>query len=139
MRKLTVPIITGLVLCFGTIVAAQDPSLILYLPFDEGEGKIVEDFSGKGNNGGIINELEWVEGIEGTALSFEPGAGINVGAGFVAVPDSNTLSPLDEITVSAWVYPKDLSAAAVVVVCHWWGGDLAVVYVRMDFKRDKTQ
>jgi len=48
---------------------AEEQGLLLYLPFDEGSGKVAKDISGNGNDGQII-DAEWVNGKFGKALSF---------------------------------------------------------------------
>ena len=65
--------------------------------FDEGEGDVAEDSSGKGNNG-EIKGAEWVEGKIGKALEFD-GA-----TSRVDIPDSDSLNDVEEITILAWVY-----------------------------------
>lgn len=65
--------------------------------FDEGEGDVAEDSSGKGNNG-EIKGAEWAEGKIGKALEFD-GA-----TSRVDIPDSDSLNDVEEITILAWVY-----------------------------------
>jgi hypothetical protein len=65
--------------------------------FDEGEGDVAEDSSGKGNDG-EIKGAEWVEGKIGKALEFD-GA-----TSRVDIPDSDSLNDVEEITILAWVY-----------------------------------
>ncbi len=65
--------------------------------FDEGEGDVAGDSSGKGNDGDI-NGAEWAEGKFGKALEFD---GVS---SRVDIPDSDSLNDVDEITILAWVY-----------------------------------
>ena len=93
---------------FGTIgkaIQVPDPSLVLYLPFDEKSGDKVKDFSIYGNNGtleGLAGKPQWVQGRYGTALEFTVG-GKN---SWVEVPDSDSLDITDEITMMAWIIDK---------------------------------
>lgn len=50
---------------------APDPGLVAKWNMDEGTGILVTDTSGNGNNGTIVNGVVWVEGISGSALSFD--------------------------------------------------------------------
>ena len=38
--------------------------LIGYWKFDEGQGNVIRDWTGNGNDGVAENDLEWPEGIE---------------------------------------------------------------------------
>ncbi|MBM3211716.1 hypothetical protein FJZ33_05835, partial [Candidatus Poribacteria bacterium] len=77
--------------------------MVLYLPFDEGNGSIVKDLSGYGNNGVTKGKVEWAQGIKGTALSFSKDW-----QGHVEVPDSNSLDVSQQITISAWIRPSKI-------------------------------
>lgn len=64
--------------------------------FDEGEGDVLKDVSGNGNDGTIVN-AQWIEGVRGKALKFD-------GSGYVEIPASETLNSIEnEISVLAWV------------------------------------
>jgi len=100
VRVLAVP--PGTAAAFG----AQDASLILRLPFDEGTGSAVVDYSGvsPANNGtlatiGATGLPTWVTGKAGGALNFD-GTGQRV-----EVPDSatNLMDGIQKMTVSLWV------------------------------------
>jgi hypothetical protein len=81
-----------------------EPSLILYLPFDEGEGAIAGDVSKYGNHGtlqGMKPDLpKWVPGKFGQALEF------NGKNNWVEVPHKDILSVDQAVTVMAWINPK---------------------------------
>jgi len=77
-------------------VSQQDAFLVGYWAFEEGNGDTVEDISGNGNDGVINGEVNWVEGMIGTALEFTPGAN-------VAIQDSDSLRDMAEYTISMWV------------------------------------
>jgi len=88
---------------------SQDESLVLYLPFDEGEGDIAHDMSGKGNDG-TIHGAKWVDGKKGKALEF------NGRDSYVEIPHSDTLSPQKEITVMAWVFVREGASGELMIV-----------------------
>jgi hypothetical protein len=91
-------VIACLAMVFPFIAAPiDDPSLVLYLPFNEGSGNIANDFSGKGNDGVLKNGTTWVDGKMGKALLFN---GVD---NYVEVAK---YIPIDDrpFTVEAWVY-----------------------------------
>jgi hypothetical protein len=67
--------------------------------FDEGSGTIAHDSCGD-NDGNLVGDPNWIDGISGKALSFD---GQN---DYVEVPDDDALDPTStqEITIAAWVY-----------------------------------
>lgn len=62
--------------------------------FDEGNGKVVKDASGNGNDGEIVGKVEWVNGKFDSALEFD--------GGHVQVPHQDNLN-LEQFTITAWV------------------------------------
>lgn len=62
--------------------------------FDEGNGKIVKDASGKGHDGEIVGEVAWTEGKFGTGLEFD--------SGYVIVPHEDIMN-LRQWTITAWI------------------------------------
>ncbi|MBA3066721.1 DUF1349 domain-containing protein, partial [bacterium] len=54
----------------GGISPSDDPACAAYWNFDEGAGNVLNDTSGKGNNGTIYG-AGWTEGKSGSALSFD--------------------------------------------------------------------
>lgn len=80
------------------VMAIQDKSLVMYLPFEEGKGNETKDISGN-NNSGKINGAEWInEGKVGKALSFDGKTS------YVEVDDSKSLNMADAITIEVWIY-----------------------------------
>jgi hypothetical protein len=81
-----------------------DDTVLLYLPFDEGEGEEVKDLSKSGKTGVLgtkgKNLPEWVPGKFGTALEFD---GETNYVQIEDTPDFSFASDPGEITLAAWV------------------------------------
>jgi len=72
-----------------------------YWKFDEGSGNIAYDSSGNGNDGTLINNPQWIDGIDGNALLLDGTAS------FVDVPSSASLVIHgDQIAVEMWMKPS---------------------------------
>ncbi len=82
-------------------VSRIDPESIMGMwLFDEGSGKVAEDFSENGNDGEIFGKPEWVDGKFGKALEF------NGESDWVQIPDDPSLWVSTEVTVMAWIKPE---------------------------------
>ena len=81
---------------FPIVGKAVDESLVLYFPFEEGEGDTTEDKSGHDNTGTLDNNPEWVQGKQGKGLELGGGS-------FVNVSDNETLEGMSELTIEFWV------------------------------------
>ncbi len=80
------------------VMAIQDKSLVMYLPFEEGKGNETKDISGN-NNSGKISGAQWInEGKVGKALYFDGKTS------YVEVDDSKSLNMTDAITIEVWIY-----------------------------------
>ena len=78
-------------------MAAQDRSLALYLPFDEGTGKKLADISLNALEGGIAEgDPEWVDGKFGSALLFDSQS-------VIEVPHDTSLDMKGELTIAYWL------------------------------------
>jgi len=85
--------------------------LVLWLKFDEGSGNIAYDYSGNNNHGTLHDANstnddgdtppQWVDGKVGKALDFD---GVD---DYVNV--SNFSGNFNQLTVEAWIYPKNYS------------------------------
>jgi hypothetical protein len=101
MRHLTLIGFLGMLLM--TFVTADafsallDDNVVLYLPFDEGKGKVAKDQS-KLKNDGEIRNAKWVNGKYGGGLEF------NGTDAEVRVPDNKSLD-LTELTLEVWYNP----------------------------------
>ncbi|MEM4461217.1 MAG: hypothetical protein QXY70_03730, partial [Nanopusillaceae archaeon] len=76
-------------------------NLVLYLPFDEGSGNIVYDYSGNNNHGVLYNNLVWTDGMFGRALSFD---GIDDYVDCGNIPSLTLTGPF---SLSAWIKPME--------------------------------
>ncbi len=65
--------------------------------FDDGEGKVTADTSGRGHNGQFTGEPQWVTGKFGTALEF------NGTGDVVEIPRFGEALPSEEVTIMAWI------------------------------------
>jgi len=72
--------------------------MVLYFPFEEGEGVTIHDTSRTGNDGEIKGDVVWSdEGKYGKALKF------NAKDGYILVSASPSLDIDTEVTIMAWV------------------------------------
>ncbi len=79
--------------------------LVGHWALDEGSGATAADSSGKGNDGTIVGNPTWIEGILGSALEFH---GTGVVGGFVDYIDCGKGASLDitsKISISLWIRP----------------------------------
>ena len=91
------PILAGVMWFSSLGIAAEVEGLLLYLPFDEGDGNEAKDLSGNNFNGKLEGP-QWVVGKFGNALEFD-------GDDFVVV-DPLGVDP-DEITVELFFSPAE--------------------------------
>lgn len=95
------------------VINAQQANLVLYLPFDEGEGDKAADLSDF-NNDGTVHGAVWVDGVKGSALDFD-------GQSYVEISDDESLDITDEITIMAWVKLPGAGGECPVVSKGPWG------------------
>ncbi|MBD3183454.1 hypothetical protein GF312_14240 [Candidatus Poribacteria bacterium] len=101
-KTLTISVIFCMMVALSSS-AAPIEGVVLYLPFDEGEGDTAEDQSGNGNDGALMGNPEWVNGKFGKALQFNGEENTN----YVEIPDSPDLNPPEEISLTAWIFIDD--------------------------------
>lgn len=84
----------------GETDAAIDRDIVLAMPFDEGEGKIVKDLSPHGNHGTLKGNVSWGAGKFGNAVQFEP-------IGYVDAGNHRSLRLFkSDFTLAMWVKMK---------------------------------
>ena len=89
-------IVIGIIFTVQSSAKIDSKSIAGVWLFDEGSGKQVKDASGKGNDGTLKNNPQWVAGKFGKALEFDGKDD------YVEVPDNDTLD-VTSITLAAWV------------------------------------
>jgi hypothetical protein len=94
--------ILALALVITSISKGADPTLIGWWKLDEGSGMIAHDSSGKGNDGTLQGNPQWVAGKIGGALEFD-GNGDYVDCGASLAFNINT-----NITVACWIKVRQL-------------------------------
>ncbi len=107
MKRILFFVLCAIIIFTFSIVgeAIKDDAMVLYLSFDEGRGKAVEDLSGKGNNGTLEGNVEWMHnGKINSALFFNE----QVQQGVVAVKASNSLAITKSLTMAVWIYPQSV-------------------------------
>ncbi|MBC8233198.1 LamG domain-containing protein [bacterium] len=97
LRQLS-PSVILMFLMLISISEAQIPEdMVLYLPLDEGEGKVAVDLSIHHNNAEIKGNPKWVEGPFGMALQ------LGGASDHLVVKNSPSLQLTDALTISCWV------------------------------------
>ena len=96
-RALTLFFVFTLVGAAAQSWSNPDESLILYLSFDELNGRTVEDHSRYGNNGKLVGYPTLVEGKFGKALKF------NGRSHWIEIPHHESLTVDTSVTVMAWI------------------------------------
>ena len=100
LRSTVLPLITILTLIVvGTVFASIDDDLVIFLTFDDVDGKTIKDSSGNGLNANIVANAEIVDGKDGKAIKITA-----EGADCVNVPADDKLKISGEITMAAWVW-----------------------------------
>lgn len=97
-KQLRGTLLFALVILSSTL-HAQDPTMVLFLSFDDDTGTEVVDHSQFMNNGTLEGDPEFVAGQFGTALNFD------ATDDWVVVPDNATLNIVGDITMMAWIKP----------------------------------
>ena len=99
-----------LLLLWPALIEGKDkPEILLYLPFDEGEGQLTADESGLGHKTEVV-KAKWVQGKFGKALEFN---GKGQYARTKAHP-SFAFKAKDEITVMAWIKQATAAVGAII-------------------------
>jgi hypothetical protein len=123
MKKiLSLIVIVGLCLSIMLMFPPRASSAVSgpvgYWKFDEGFGATASDNSGNGNTG-TLNGPTWVEGVSGSALSFD---GVD---DYVSVPTSSSIAVQGtQVSLECWIKPAtNLDSSLSHVVCIIDKGD----------------
>ena len=109
MERILFVAIIMLTLIGSLTYSAQDldKSMVLYLSFDQLNGKTVKDHSKHGNHGEIAGNPKLVEGKFGKCLEF------NGKSDWVVVEHHKSLCVEEEVTVMAWIKTERFTDPAV--------------------------
>jgi uncharacterized repeat protein (TIGR02543 family) len=88
-----------------TTVDYQYSSLVGYWRLDDESGNTASDSSSNSNNGTLVNNPTWTSGQVNGALRFDGGND------YVEAPDDPSFDIAEQITITAWINPADVS--------HW--------------------
>ena len=99
MNRIFFVAVIMLMLVSSLTYSVEDPdkSMVLYLSFDQLNGKKVDDHSKYGNHGETAGKPKLVEGKFGKCLEF------NGKSDWVVVPHHKTLCVEEQVTVMAWI------------------------------------
>ena len=87
--------------------------LVLGMPFAEGSGATVYDYSGQGNNGALNGGVTWAPGLSGSCLSFDGSSG------YIQCPIRGV--GYNNLTMACWAYiPSTYLNGAIMSL---WGSD----------------
>lgn len=98
MRRVVI-LFALLLICAAPLYALDTSGLVLHLSFDEGSGTTAADASGAGNDGELVGDVTWVDGVFGKAVYISGSAAENS----VVVADDDTLDITGDMTISVWV------------------------------------
>jgi len=96
-RNLVIKVALSVMVGLATGTASAQSGLVAAYGFDEGSDTTVNDSSGNGNTGTLINGPIWTSGQFGQALEF------NNTSDHVLVPTNSSLGITGDITISAWI------------------------------------
>lgn len=92
-------VIAFLLLFVGSAYTFDQKGLVVYLPFDDGNGRTAKDASGNKNDGDLVGTVDWVDGKHKKAVKISDNNANNM----VVVKANPSLNITDQITFGAWV------------------------------------
>ena len=96
MNKSTLVVFLYLVVASSVVFAAVDPTIVLYLPFEEQEGKVAKDLSQFGHKAEFRKKTAWSE-------DGKQGGCIKLGLGnWLEVKDHDSLDLTNKMTIMLW-------------------------------------
>ena len=110
--KFCVMILTSVLILVNLSDAALDDGIVLYLTFDDVDGKKIKDQSKNGHDAEIIANTKLVKGQIGKAIEITA-----EGQDCVNVPAADALKIKDQTTMMAWVYQKSWATSP----AQWFG------------------
>ena len=110
MRRFALLLVTFacVLLISGTAGAVLKDGLILYFPFDDGEGEVVKDHSGNGHDGKIysFDQMDWDDGqFQGSiAMSAKGAEKLATAERLGRIEVEGDLGHPEALTISTWFY-----------------------------------
>ncbi len=96
--------------------SAIDPSLVIYLPMNDGKGDIVKDLSPNGFDGKIVgNGGKWVNGKIGNGIEMTAETEVQI-------PDNNMLDGMKALTLEIWLKQDTHQSTGVIQKGNNWPG-----------------
>ncbi len=95
--------------------SAVDPSLVIYLPMNDGKGDIVKDISPNGFDGKIVGNSKWVNGKIGSGIEMTAEAEIQI-------PDNKMLDGMKALTLEIWLKQDTHQSTGVIQKGNNWPG-----------------
>jgi hypothetical protein len=118
-RMLLASLALCLIVSFNAISAPPEEGLALWFAFSSDRGSSVKDLSGNGNDGEIVDIEEWTNRAEWTRDG-KYGGGMNFIDGLIMVPNSETVTFSDAISICLWIKSDDVpDAYRRLVSCDW--------------------
>ena len=109
--RFTIFLLTLLLICASPLYAFDMKGLVLYLPLNEGTGKVAKDKSGNGNNGELQGNVEWVDAQHGKGVYISDDNANNK----ILVKDSDTLDITGSMTIAMWVNLEGLAGSCSII------------------------
>ena len=101
---ITMVFVMSIMLSLNTWPANPDKTLMLYLPFEEGNGDATKDMSQYDHEANLVNKPSWVDGKKGKALEF-------TGNNYVIIPIVDDLQLQEAFSVNFWVKRAEVQPA----------------------------
>jgi hypothetical protein len=92
----------------------DDPNLVAWYPLDAGAGRTALDHTGNDRHGVFTGDVQWAEGIAGSALAFD-----GSGGDYVEAAEAPSVTGTHSRTVAAWIKTTDYGEIAS------WGQNVA--------------
>ena len=109
----------------------SDPSLVSLWSFNDDNSSTALDET-KNHNGTLFGGLNPASEDNGTVGK---GYGFDASSTYIEVPDSASLDITDTITISAWIYPKDLTTQYFAIVDKYYDGVKLAYFMGTNFNQ----
>jgi hypothetical protein len=96
--------VLSFLLVLGVAGAARG-ELVGHWKLDEGSGLKAADSSGKGNEGTIVNNPTWIDGVQGAALEFHGLGAAGGGGDYINCGNDASLDIRSRISITLWIRP----------------------------------